>query len=378
MAKRKSVNTKLQDLAILRAAYLEKLKNGDVRKTMQFINDELLPEVVGKLSERLARADAAGVDRGPLTTERLSEVGSVLEGVLGNGIGKKTKDLIEKSLIKTGESEARWQVKTLTEMTKPLGLSYSMPSTAIIRQVVKERAPFGNTISEHLEGISTRAAGEIKKELRLGISQGESTDQIISRVRGTIDANYEDGVFEKVRKNVAAVVRTSTNYVVNQAREETIKANEDIIGSVKLVATLDDRTSLICAARDGEVYPINEGPRPPFHPNCRTMVVPITKSAEELGLEGILQDGDEDILARESMDGEVPADYTYEEWLAEQDEETQKKVLGLERWQMWTDGQISLRDLINDKSQVLTIDDLDELTGNREDAVDASQEETQA
>ena len=41
------------------------------------------------------------------------------------------------------------------------------------------------------------------------------------------------------------------------------------------VSVLDARTSDICINLDGSIFAIDEGPRPPAHFNCRSIVVPL-------------------------------------------------------------------------------------------------------
>jgi SPP1 gp7 family putative phage head morphogenesis protein len=43
----------------------------------------------------------------------------------------------------------------------------------------------------------------------------------------------------------------------------------------RYVATLDSRTSSICAALDGREFEYGKGPMPPQHFNCRSTTVPI-------------------------------------------------------------------------------------------------------
>lgn len=73
------------------------------------------------------------------------------------------------------------------------------------------------------------------------------------------------------KNNLDIAVRTSTFAVASQAREEAYRANEDIIRGVIICAVLDGRTTNYCKSMDGTIFKLDEGPRPPFHPRCRTM-----------------------------------------------------------------------------------------------------------
>lgn len=89
-----------------------------------------------------------------------------------------------------------------------------------------------------------------------------------------------------------------------------------------------------CRARDGQMYPVKSGPRPPAHFRCRSTVVPITKSYRELGLD--IDDLPE--ATRASMNGQVPGDQNYDQWLRKQPEAFQNEVLGAEKAKLFREG----------------------------------------
>lgn len=106
-------------------------------------------------------------------------------------------------------------------------------------------------------------------------------------------------------------------------------------------------------------------PGPPFHWNCRSTLSPALKSYTELAgtedlspakrraLEGM------DKRTRASMNGQVPAKQSYEDWLRDQDEETQKEVLGEVRWGLWKKGLTGMSDMIHQNRRPLTIAELE-------------------
>ena len=111
--------------------------------------------------------------------------------------------------------------------------------------------------------------------------------------------------------------------------------------------------SAICQARDGKTFELNQGPRPPAHPNCRSIMTPVMKPWDELAKPGALKPGrgaaDIDRLfqknlkkqgftsseigkikrnTRASMNGQVPRTKTYQQWLTDQPAGFQDEVLG--------------------------------------------------
>ena len=107
------------------------------------------------------------------------------------------------------------------------------------------------------------------------------------------------------------LVRTESTYIANQAELEGYK--ECGIDKYRFLATLDMRTSEMCAAMDGKVFEVSEAETgknlPPLHPWCRSSTVP--------EIDGKAEQGMKTRTARDPKTGKpytVPADMTYGEW----------------------------------------------------------------
>lgn len=181
-----------------------------------------------------------------------------------------------------------------------------------------------------------------------------------TRLFGTLDAVHaKHEIREVTRRGIQALVRTSINHATNVGRQQVWEENSDIIKGVRWVSTLDMRTTPICRDRDGKIYEVDKGPRPPAHPNCRSTTTAVVKSWKELGF-----DMDElDEPTRASMDGQVPGDLTYWQWFERQTGDVQKEVLGPTRYQMWRRGEIAdPTDFTNDKGRLYTLEELERRT----------------
>jgi SPP1 gp7 family putative phage head morphogenesis protein len=190
--------------------------------------------------------------------------------------------------------------------------------------------PNGEVLTKAFRGIATDQAERFSQVVRNGLLTGETTPSIAKRLIGNLQFGEEA---KTVRQLVAAggqatavadnqimsLVRTSINQVANSASQQVYEANQDITKKYRYVATLDSRTSSICAALDGREFPYGKGPTPPQHFNCRSTTVPII---------------DPDILPpsttakRASADGPVPINTSYGQWLKDQPLKTQQDVLG--------------------------------------------------
>ena len=190
--------------------------------------------------------------------------------------------------------------------------------------------PNGKVLSKAFRGIAVDQAERFGQVVRNGLLTGETTQSIARRLIG----NLQFGERAKTMRQLAAaggqatavangqvmtLVRTSINQVANTASQQVYEANQDITKKYRYVATLDSRTSSICAALDGQEFPYGRGPMPPQHFNCRSTTVPII---------------DPDILPpstiakRASADGPVPINMNYGQWLAEQSNKVKAEVLG--------------------------------------------------
>jgi len=189
--------------------------------------------------------------------------------------------------------------------------------------------PNGQVVEKAFRGIAESQAERFGQVVRNGLLTGETTPQIAKRLVGTLQfgenrtakqAIAAGGELTTIPDNqVMALVRTSINQVANAASQQVYEANQDITQKYRYVATLDTRTSAICAALDGREFEYGKGPTPPQHFNCRSTTVPII---------------DPDILppsttaTRASQYGQVPINMSYGEWLAKQPKSVQAEALG--------------------------------------------------
>ena len=108
----------------------------------------------------------------------------------------------------------------------------------------------------------------IKNELFLGVLTGKSQHDMSAVIMEKMGI----GAMQARR-----LVRTESCYVANQAEMESYKECE--IEKYRFVATLDMRTSEICASLDGKEFPVDkQQPNvncPPMHPNCRSTTIAV-------------------------------------------------------------------------------------------------------
>uniref|UniRef100_UPI003F6B7DEB minor capsid protein n=1 Tax=Pasteurella multocida TaxID=747 RepID=UPI003F6B7DEB len=205
--------------------------------------------------------------------------------------------------------------------------------------------------------------------IRQGILDGKQTSAIITEVKDLLGSS---------RRSAETLVRTAVMKVNDEAHKLLRDENEDIIKGEQHISTLDTRTSEVCRVRDGLVWDLEKKPvgdhsvpyqRPPLHPNCRSTLRLIMKSWRELGF-----DVDEiPESTRASMDGQVKANITYEDWLKNKTKAQQDEILGKGKADLWRNGVITFRDMLDQSGRPLTLKELREQfkLGGVESAVNA-------
>ena len=85
--------------------------------------------------------------------------------------------------------------------------------------------------------------------------------------------------------------------------------------------------------------------------NCRSTSVPVTRSWKDLGIDM----PEFSPATRASMDGQVPADLTYGEWLQRQSAARQDEILGPVRGRMMRSGALPWDQMFDRRGRWLTL-----------------------
>lgn len=345
MADPQPVNEALFDRAVSHQIRLQRLSTGIVHKIIALLN-RVEGDIVSKL---------IGFEPGARTEWGRKRLDKMLEAV--REINRDAYTTVERSLrgdlIDLAQHETDFWA-TAINTAIPIRLDIVTPPLEHLVSAVTSRPFQGAIMKEWAERLEQDAFRRLRDAVRMGFTEGETIDQMVRRVRGTKARQFKDGILDLNRRNAEAVVRTAVNHTASAARETLFDANADIIKGVRWVSTLDGRTTPICISRDGKVFPIGEGPRPPAHWNCRSATVPITKSWKEIGI------GLEDAPpgTRASMNGQVPADVTYGEWLRKQPRDFVEEVLGKTKARLFLDGNLTVDRFVHANGRPLTLAEL--------------------
>lgn len=336
-----AVNDELLDRLTRHQIGLQRLSTATVRKVLA-----ALRRSDSRIVQRLLDDDISQLSRTRL--ERiLNDLRRVIDSAYLDATGALQIDL-EKLAVYEGEFQT-----DLFKRVIPVKLETVAPGAEQIVAAVNSRPFQGKLLKEVYKELPSSAFRQVRDTIRAGFIEGRTTDQIVRDLRGTAAQGYKDGILAKTKRDVESVVRTAVNHTANTARDYTYAANDDLIKGVRWNATLDSRTSLVCAGRDGKIYPVDSGPRPPAHFNCRSSTSPVLKSWRELGF-----DADElPASTRASMNGQVPADTDFDGWLRKQPRDVQNDVLGDKKADLFRAG-LKVERFTDRKGAELTLDQL--------------------
>lgn len=352
-----TVNNRLSAESIAHSLFVSRYGTGAARRMVEILN-----ESDAELTARLLVAmDSLGRDG--FTVNRLeSLLGSVrkvnqtaVQGAFGT---------LADELLAFAEYEASYQFDLFHNLL-PQAVLRHYPLAAITPDMVYAAAmarPFqGRLLKEWADNLDADRITRISNAVRAGYMAGDTTEQIARKVRGTVNSNYQDGALQISRANAMSIAKSAVNHLAAEARDSFAQANKDIVDCKDWLSTLDNKTTPTCIIRDRKRYTLDNKPvghKIPYlqgpgriHFCCRSTETLVTKSWCELGI-----DSDEmDAGTRASMDGQVPENTTYLEWLARQSPDRQDQVLGTERGRMYRAGELQLGDMFTDRGEWLTL-----------------------
>ena len=358
-----TVNEQLRDEIVAHQAYLQQYNNGIIYRLIATLNRSdarLIVELAAAL-ERL--------DPGSFTVQRLEALlGSVRQ--LNAEIYRQVFQELDQNINQLSDYEPGYQLKLFQNiLPEPVQVRYPLApvSPAQVYAAALSRPFQGGLLRDWASKVEGDRLTLMRNAVRQGFVEGKTASEIVREIRGTRVNNYADGFLQRSRHELQTVVQTALSHTAATARQEFQNANGNIIKAVQWVSTLDSKTSPMCRIRDHKRYtadthkpighkvPWLQGPGR-LHFGCRSTDTPVTKSWRELGIPVDEMTSSQ----RASMDGQVPADTTYSDWLQRQSAGRQDQILGPVRGKLLRDGGLSLGDFYDSRGRWMTLDQLKE------------------
>lgn len=280
---------------------------------------------------------------------------------------EQTKSRIEEKYVEVADAvplhplvklEAEFITSSLARAVG-VRLVAALPNEETLRALADNSLVRGGPAADWWAKQGEDTAFRFSNAVRMGVTQGETNAQIVSRVMGR--RGGEPGVTEVSKQQAASLVRTSIQNVASVARRETFRNNSDILDGIRQVSTLDGRTSTVCVAYSGAQWDLDLKPLAPNklqynggvprHWGCRSSEVPIVKPIAP-GLPEFMTD------ERASIDGPVSTSLSFGDWLGSRSKAFQDDLLGVGRADLWRKGTITLQQLLDQSGRPLSLEEL--------------------
>lgn len=188
----------------------------------------------------------------------------------------------------------------------------------------------GETFKQSLSRIRLSVKRNITRTIKSGLADNLPISVIARQIRGTASRKYKDGIYNSVLNNISALVRTAITTYSNRARMWWW--SKVGVEKYRWISVLDSRTTAICRARSNKTYVLGEGPMPPAHYRCRSIII------------------------RYSSGDDIPQ--SYGEWLRKQPREVVEDILGIGKAKLFLSGKLTLDKFVTPTGRELTLTEL--------------------
>ena len=330
-----STNDKIEDAVTRHQVFIMRYSQGRER-----LADDYVEKLIEAVTERL------GADIATVSPAKLDQIIADVAEEIKSQSEEYEKSVVDEMLEFIGY-ESEFNVNLLENAAAAVAVT--APALAILQAaMLLRRMPLepdrSYTINEALQEYSGRKSRQIVQTIRDGVTLGQTSEEITSNIKNLTKLQ---------QRQAATLARTVTNYTSVQAREVVMRENSDITNSYRWIATLDGRTSLICASRDQQIFKeSNESPKPPAHFNCRSTIAPVVEGDSADQFRAALGDSGAQQVSKSTR---------YEAWLRRQSRAFQTEVLGVTRAKLFREGRISIGRFVDAQGATLTLDQLRKL-----------------
>ena len=205
-------------------------------------------------------------------------------------------------VLQNGFEDSFYRTLFNVQKQAKIGVSFTRPGKEQLEAAVKEKWLESN-YSDRIWADKNRLVSQLNQIIPREFVRGRGPVAMGRELAQKMNTSYN---------NAVRLARTEMNHISNKGTMEAYKKSK-VVSEYEYVATLDSRTSDICASMDGRVFKLSEAQSginmPPLHPHCRSTTIPHFPK-DEIGANII------DRIARDENDESyfVGEDVTYKEW----------------------------------------------------------------
>ena len=218
----------------------------------------------------------------------------------------------------------------------------------LVAEITGSNMKGNKTLNGNIKAIAASELVRIQSRVKAGLAAGDPKNIIVRDVlRST-----------KLSENQArTLARTAITSTQTAAVKQVVNNNKDIIKGYMFTAILDARTSPICSHHNGKIYAIDDKRfEPPLHWNCRSSLVPVLKSKEDLLKSKSSRVKINEVNKKTNLTGTLPKRESFSQWLSRQSSSVQEKILGTsEKVNLFRQGGLAVSQFTNIAGRAISI-----------------------
>lgn len=226
-------------------------------------------KVVRRFVKKMNAKYLADVKTALNNSNREKSVMSIKVG-FGGQLETELKELF-KSYVETGEKQASNELKEDT----------NLQDDGVVKKIVTRILFRANEV---VEDVTTRLKRRGANAALNSIADGADDEKILE------DVETELNEYESSKVPIAGKGAT-VNQFINIGRNNFFFRNTALVQGFQFSAILDDKTTHICRSLDGQTFSPDDVSsfdlRPPLHWECRSVLIPIRKTAPAVNLTGL-------------------------------------------------------------------------------------------
>lgn len=331
------LSDEIQDLITRHQIYLLRYSAGRDREAAEYIQ-----QVMDTVKKSLEGPELSAMDR-MVYLRFMSELNEDIGEIYTRLAEKMNNDTVE-----LFNAEIEFNGGFLSQILQD---NIAVPSS-----IAAQSAVFAGLIG--LTGATVRGATQAFAFNKLVQVNQQMMDATTLRITNDELVGRIDQINPLQKRQAGTLIQTLVTHASVQARDIVLRSNESLFDGYEWVSVLDSRTSIICASRDGKVYPFSDdpekSPKPPAHFSCRSTITPRVRAGME-----------DRVAKRKGRPAEgakgttmTRATTTYESWLKRQPAWFQDDVLGVTRGKLFRRGDLSIGRFVDDRGKTLTLDEL--------------------
>jgi SPP1 gp7 family putative phage head morphogenesis protein len=321
------------------------------------INTKIYDRIIDHLTDVRLYEEGVQIQNKRIMQRHRKKLLEILKENIRNDVSKEVrrfgKEMLshqKTSLLEFSTSQLDFHSDNLNKELKSF-YKVSKPTTKeLLAEVTGPNIKGPSNITENVRNISSGELVRIQTKVKAGLARGSTPNEIIQDVLKT--TKLTEG-------QIRTLTRTSITSTQTEALTKVAAANKHVIKGFVFTAVLDSRTSPICSYHNGKIYEVGDDRyRPPLHWNCRSSLIPLVKSQEEMLQEQTARLNKTNLKSQkaDALTGAAPAVEAFGAWLKRQSFDVQTKILGsMEKANLFRQGKLKYDQFVTQAGKALSI-----------------------